>query len=60
MEQLAVTDAIGHFIRGEVHDVNVSDIESTAKNEGMVTMLQDGVLRALRGETTLEEIHRVL
>ncbi len=60
MEQLAVTDAIGHFIRGEVHDVNVADIESTAKNEGMVTMLQDGVLRALRGETTLEEIHRVL
>jgi len=60
MEQLLVTEAIQKFIRGEIHDVNVSEIEKTAAEQGMVTMLQDGVLKALRGETTLEEINRVI
>lgn len=60
MEQLLVTESIQKFIRGEIKDIVVSDIETTAKREGMVSMIQDGVLRALKGETTIEEIHRVL
>lgn len=60
MEQLLVTESIQRFIRGEVKDINVSEIERTAQSEGMVTMLQDGILKALRGETTLEELNRVL
>lgn len=59
-EQLVVTDSIQRFIRGEMKDINVADIEKTAQSEGMLTMKQDGILRALRGETTLEEINRVL
>jgi type II secretory ATPase GspE/PulE/Tfp pilus assembly ATPase PilB-like protein len=34
-------------------------IEGIAKQEGMITLLQDGYVRALEGETTLEEIMRV-
>jgi type II secretory ATPase GspE/PulE/Tfp pilus assembly ATPase PilB-like protein len=34
-------------------------IEQIAKEEGMVTLLQDGYVRALQGETTLEEVMRV-
>jgi type II secretory ATPase GspE/PulE/Tfp pilus assembly ATPase PilB-like protein len=34
-------------------------IEEIAKQEGMVTLLQDGYIRALQGETTLEEVMRV-
>lgn len=60
MEQLIVTDVIQEFLRGELRDVSIKEIESTAKREGMVTLLQDGVLRALKGETTLEEINRVI
>lgn len=60
MEQLLVTEEIQKFIRGEIHDVNVSEIEKTANGQGMVTILQDGVLKVLRGETTLEEINRVI
>lgn len=60
MEQLLVSESIQKFIRGEIKDIIVSDIEEAAKREGMLSMLQDGVLRALRGETTIEEIHRVL
>lgn len=59
-EQLLVDDEVQRFIRGDVHDINVKQIEETAKKQGMATMLQDGLLKVLRGETTLEEINRVL
>ena len=35
-------------------------IEKTAKSLGMITLEQKGVLAALRGETTLEEVGRVI
>lgn len=60
MEQLVVTDEIQKFIRGDVQDVHPEMIEETARNEGMLTLEQVGVLAALRGETTLEEIARVI
>lgn len=60
MEQLIVSESIQRFIRGEIKDVNVSDIEAAARQEGMLTMMQDGLLRALNGETTLEELNRVI
>lgn len=60
MEQLVVTDEIAKFIRGDVSDMNTKIIEETAKKEGMLTLEQKGVLAALRGETTLEEVSRVI
>jgi type II secretory ATPase GspE/PulE/Tfp pilus assembly ATPase PilB-like protein len=35
-------------------------LEDAAKKQGMVTMYQVGLIKCLRGETTLEEINRVL
>lgn len=60
MEQLVVTEDIQQFIRGDIKEVSTKQIEDAAKSGGMLTMLQDGVLKALRGETTLDEINRVL
>ena len=60
MEQLVVTDEIQKFIRGDVQDVHPETIEETARNESMLTLEQVGVLAALRGETTLEEVARVI
>jgi type II secretory ATPase GspE/PulE/Tfp pilus assembly ATPase PilB-like protein len=60
MEQLVVTEAIQAFLRGDVQDVHAESIEKTARENGMVTLLQQGVLAALRGDTTLEEINRVI
>ncbi len=60
MEQLVVTDEIQKFIRGDVEDIHPESIEQTAKAEGMLTLEQVGVLAALRGETTLEEVARVI
>lgn len=60
MEQLIVDETIQGFLRGDVTDIHAEVIEKTAKQQGMVTLLQAGVLAALRGDTTLEEIGRVI
>jgi type II secretory ATPase GspE/PulE/Tfp pilus assembly ATPase PilB-like protein len=44
-------------IQGE--DITTYEIEQEALKHGTVLMSQDGVLKALDGETTLEEVFRV-
>lgn len=60
MEQLVVSEDIQAFIRGDVADINTDAIEKAARKHGMLTLEQKGVLAALRGETTLSEISRVI
>jgi len=60
MEQMVVNENIQKFLRGDVEEVHTEVIEKEARANGMLTLLQVGVLAALRGETTLEEINRVI
>jgi type II secretory ATPase GspE/PulE/Tfp pilus assembly ATPase PilB-like protein len=60
MEQLVVNEDIQKFLRGDETEFHTEIIESAAKKNGMATLLQIGVLAALRGETTLDEINRVI
>lgn len=60
MEQLVVNEAIQKFLRGDEADFHTEIIEAAAKKNGMATLLQVGILAALRGETTLDEINRVI
>ena len=60
MEQMVVNEAIQKFLRGDIADFHTETVEQAAKDSGMVTLLQTGVLAALRGETTLEEVNRVI
>lgn len=60
MEQMVVNDEVQKYLRGDLQDVHAESIEKTAREQGMVTLLQHGVLAALRGETTLEEVNRVI
>jgi general secretion pathway protein E/type IV pilus assembly protein PilB len=60
MEQMVVNEAVQRFLRGDATDANADLIEKAARQDGMVTLLEHGVLAALRGETTLEEINRVI
>lgn len=60
MEQMVVDEAIQGFLRGDVADVHSGAIEKAAREQGMVTLLEAGILAVLRGETTLEEINRVI
>lgn len=39
---------------------SIHDIEAAAIKSGMRTMLQDGILKVCTGETTLEEVYRVI
>ena len=36
-----------------------SEIQRKAQQQGMITMRQDGYLKALQGITTIEEVNRV-
>lgn len=60
MEQMVVNENIQKFLRGEIQDVHTEVIEAEARRGGMATLLENGILAALRGETTLEEINRVI
>ena len=60
MEQLVVSDEIAGFLRGDIADINTKTIEEAAKRGGMLTLEQNGIIKVLRGETTLEEISRVI
>lgn len=60
MEQMIMTEDIQAFLRGDEADISAEVIESKARKAGMVTLLENAVLAALRGETTLDEIMRVI
>ena len=60
MEQLLVGENIQAFLRGERGVISTETIETQARQDGMLTLLQQGVIMALRGETTLDEVNRVI
>lgn len=60
MEQLLVNEQIQGYLRGTIADANAIAIQRSALEHGMMTMLHSGILKALRGETTIEEINRVI
>ena len=62
MEQLVVNETIERFLQSqtEVGSFDASQIEELARQNGMLTMIEKATLAALRGETTIEEINRVL
>ncbi len=60
MEQLVVNDKIQAFIRGDIKDINTDAIETAAKKDGMLTLEQKGIIAALKGITSLEEVSRVI
>ena len=55
-EVMDVTETIQQLI---VNHATTSEIQKQAVAEGMITMRQDGYLKALQGITTLEEVNRV-
>lgn len=60
MEELVVDESIQELLRDVSQVVTIDQIESQARANGMLTMYQDGLLKALQGLTTLEEVNRVI
>jgi type IV pilus assembly protein PilB len=56
-EILAISPAIREVI---LHKSTSDAIEEQAKKEGMLTMLEDGLYKAARGITSLEEVLRAI
>jgi len=57
-ETIAMTPSIQKLIQKS--DVTDYEIEQEAIANGMITILQDGILKALDGQTSLEEVFRVI
>jgi type IV pilus assembly protein PilB len=55
-EVLKVTETIKSLV---MSNVSSDVIEKQAKEEGMMTMLEDGIVKSAQGITTIEEIFRV-
>lgn len=55
-EALVVDDDMERFLSSHS---SISDLRDKAKTRGMITMLQDGLIKVLKGETTLKEVERV-
>ena len=60
MEQMVVSEAIQQFLRGDIAEIHSELIDQTARANGMVSLLEHGILAALRGDTTLDEVNRVI
>jgi len=55
-EVLDVTETIKNLV---MKGSTSGEIENQAKKEGMITMLEDGIIKAAQGITTIEEVLRV-
>ena len=60
MEMMVVNDNIAAFLRGERGAISTEAIEAQAREDGLLTLMQQGVISALRGDTTIEEVNRVI
>ena len=60
MEMMVVNNNIAAFLRGERGMISTEAIEAQAREDGLLTLMQQGVISALRGDTTIEEVNRVI
>jgi type II secretory ATPase GspE/PulE/Tfp pilus assembly ATPase PilB-like protein len=60
-ELMLVDEGLTALLKKPKGEVTAHDLERKAVDDGkMLTMLQDGVLKALEGKTSLEEVYRVV
>lgn len=58
-EQFRMSPQVQNLLMSNDH-VSTQILETQAVKDGMVSMLQEGILKALAGETTIEEVYRVV
>lgn len=59
-EQFTMTGEMRHLLEQGRTELTTHEIEKAAAKSGMRTMLQDAMLKVIAGETTLDEIYRVV
>jgi general secretion pathway protein E len=59
-EQFTMSEPLRQLLEDPKLTVTTQALEEAAARSGVRTMLQDGMLKVLAGETTLEELYRVV
>lgn len=59
-EQLVMSHGVQQLLRLPPAQITSEDLQAKAVEDGMRTMLHDGVLKAISGQTTIEEVFRVV
>ncbi len=59
-ELMLMTPAILNELKKASRDISAQELEKTAISDGMLTMIQNGVIQVIQGNTSLEEIMRIL
>lgn len=59
-EQFTMSEAMRLLLENPKTAITSQSIEEAARHSGMRTMLQDGMLKVIAGETTLDELYRVV
>lgn len=59
-EQFTMSDTLRQLLEDPNREVSTQSLEAAAAASGMRTMLQDGVLKVIAGQTTLDELYRVV
>ncbi len=59
-EQLRMTKSVQQVLKMDPSQITTELIEEKAIEDGMLTMLQDGILKVCAGITSIEEVYRVV
>ncbi len=59
-EFMLMTPELQTILRKPARDITTAELETAAVRGGMLSLQQAGVLKALAGETTIEEVYRVV
>ena len=59
-EQLRMTQGVQQILKLDPSQITTEILEQKAVEDGMLTMLQDGILKVCAGITSLEEVFRVV
>ncbi len=59
-EQFMMTPGVREILKLAPNQITTEVLEAKAVEEGMRTMLQDGILKVLAGSTSVEEVYRVV
>jgi type II secretory ATPase GspE/PulE/Tfp pilus assembly ATPase PilB-like protein len=59
-EQFTMSGNIRTLLEDTKAKITTQSIEEAASSSGMLTMQQYGILRVINGETTLDEVYRVV
>ena len=60
IEQLQMTPGVREILKRPESEITTEMLQTKAIEDGMITLLQDGILKACAGLTSIEEVYRVV